>query len=97
MKSVNSNFQNKSIFLLDDVLSAVDGPVARHIMRHCVHGFLAGKTVLLATNKLALLTKTDWIIHLKNGTIESQGKTECNASSFKNSNLFFLLLSGFSQ
>ncbi|KAK8730961.1 hypothetical protein OTU49_007721 [Cherax quadricarinatus] len=66
-------YQNKSIYLLDDVLSAVDGPVAQHIMRHCIHGFLAGKTVLLATNNVNLLTKTDWIINVQNGTVESQG------------------------
>ncbi|XP_045610459.1 ATP-binding cassette sub-family C member 10 [Procambarus clarkii] len=66
-------YQNKSIYLLDDMLSAVDGPVAQHIMRHCIHGFLAGKTVLIATNNINLLTRVDWIINIKNGEIDSQG------------------------
>lgn len=66
-------YQNKSIYLLDDILSAVDEPVARHIMRHCIHGFLAGKTVLLATNNIRLLTKSDWVISVQNGEIVSQG------------------------
>ncbi|XP_068230080.1 ATP-binding cassette sub-family C member 10 isoform X2 [Palaemon carinicauda] len=66
-------YQNKSIYILDDVLSAVDGPVARHIMRHCIQGFLSGKTVILMTHHVSLLTRVDWIIHMHNGTIESQG------------------------
>ncbi|XP_042231259.1 ATP-binding cassette sub-family C member 10-like [Homarus americanus] len=66
-------YQNKSIYLLDDVLSAVDRPVAQHIMKKCIHGFLAGRTVLLATNTVSLLTKTDWVISIQNGEINSQG------------------------
>ncbi|XP_047483384.1 ABC transporter C family member 13-like [Penaeus chinensis] len=66
-------YQNKSIYILDDVLSAVDGPVARHIMRHCIHGLLAGRTVVLTTHHLTLLTKADWVIRMDNGVIESQG------------------------
>ncbi|KAK7074110.1 Multidrug resistance-associated protein 7, partial [Halocaridina rubra] len=66
-------YQNKSIYILDDVLSAVDGPVARHIMRHCIHGILSGKTVILLTHHINLLSKVDWIISMHNGTVESQG------------------------
>ncbi|KAK3858134.1 hypothetical protein Pcinc_035658 [Petrolisthes cinctipes] len=66
-------YQNKSIYLLDDILSAVDAPVARHIMRHCIHGVLSGRTVIMATSALSLLTHTDWIVVMKGGTIDNQG------------------------
>ncbi|CAL4131882.1 unnamed protein product, partial [Meganyctiphanes norvegica] len=66
-------YQNKSIYILDDVLSAVDAPVARHIMRHCVHGLLVGRTVIIVSNALKLLTKVNWIILCENGTIKEQG------------------------
>ena len=58
---------------MDDILSSVDGPVARHIMKHCVHGILGNKTVILTTHHVSLLTRVDWIISMKDGQIASQG------------------------
>ncbi|KAA0200617.1 hypothetical protein HAZT_HAZT003296 [Hyalella azteca] len=62
-------YQQKSVYLLDGVLSSVDGPVARHIMREAIMGFLKGKTVLLTTHHVHLTTRCSTIIRLDRGRI----------------------------
>lgn len=84
--------QNKSIYLLDDILSSVDAPVARHIMRHCIHGFLAGRTVIMATSAISLLTRTDWVITMKGGTIDDQGTITNYVSYLRPTNMIELSL-----
>ena len=37
-------FKDKSVYLLDDPLSAVDIHVANHLYTHCIMGLLRGKT-----------------------------------------------------
>ena len=46
-------YDNSSIILLDDPLSAVDAHVGEHIMRHLILGFLANRTRVLVTHQLA--------------------------------------------
>jgi ABC-type multidrug transport system fused ATPase/permease subunit len=48
-------YQDADIYLLDDPLSAVDAPVARHIFNESLRSFLKKKTVILATHQLQFL------------------------------------------
>lgn len=59
-------YKNKDIYLFDDVLSAVDARVGKHIMDECLLGLLAGKTRVLATHQLALIERATRVIVLGN-------------------------------
>jgi len=48
-------YADADVYLLDDVLSAVDAQVGQHIFEKCILGILRSKAVLLVTHKLALL------------------------------------------
>ncbi|XP_046428417.1 ATP-binding cassette sub-family C member 4-like [Neodiprion fabricii] len=67
-------YKDADLYLLDDPLSAVDAPVARHLFEECIKGFLKGKTRILATHQLQFLQQADDIIIIDRGTIKSQGK-----------------------
>ena len=54
------------IYLLDDPLSAVDAPVARHLYEKCFRGYLATKVVILATHQQQFISNADYVIVLKN-------------------------------
>lgn len=58
-------YANKDIILLDDVLSAVDARVGKHIMENCIMGLLKSKTRILATHQLSLISSADRIIFLR--------------------------------
>ncbi|KAI5960857.1 uncharacterized protein KGF55_004427 [Candida pseudojiufengensis] len=63
-------YANKEIILLDDVLSAVDARVGKHILNNCFLGLLKDKTRILATHQLSLIGQADRIIFLNgDGTI----------------------------
>lgn len=61
------------MYLLDDVLSAVDNHVALHIYQHVINGLLKNKTRILVTHQTQYLLSADRIIFLKNGRIEKEG------------------------
>ncbi|CAH6718182.1 oligomycin resistance ATP-dependent permease Yor1p [[Candida] jaroonii] len=64
-------YNNPDIILLDDVLSAVDARVGKHIMDHCITGLLKDKTRILATHQLSFLDYADRIVFLnEDGTIQ---------------------------
>ncbi|KAH3674695.1 hypothetical protein WICMUC_003111 [Wickerhamomyces mucosus] len=60
-------YSDSDVILLDDVLSAVDSRVGKHIMKECICGILKDKTRILATHQLSLIDDADRIIFL-NGT-----------------------------
>ncbi|RKO90325.1 P-loop containing nucleoside triphosphate hydrolase protein, partial [Blyttiomyces helicus] len=67
-------YSTASIVLLDDPLSAVDAPTARHLFDKCICGFMAGRTRILVTHATGLaLPRTDFLVVLKSGTIAAQG------------------------
>ena len=43
-------YQDKDMYLIDDIFSAVDGDVAAHIYRKCILGLLKTKTRVLVTH-----------------------------------------------
>lgn len=57
-------YKNKSLYLFDDVLSAVDSRVGKHIVDECLMGLLRDKTRVLATHQLSLIEKASRIIVL---------------------------------
>ena len=54
-------YQRADVYLLDDVLAAVDAEVGAQLMRRCVHGLLHGRgaTVVLVTHHTAWLKGCD--------------------------------------
>ncbi|KAF8005284.1 hypothetical protein HF325_000741 [Metschnikowia pulcherrima] len=64
-------YANTDIILLDDVLSAVDARVGKHIVNLCLLGLLGDRTRILATHQLSLIGDADRIVFLKgDGTVE---------------------------
>lgn len=69
-------YKDEDIYLFDDVLSAVDARVGKHIMNECLLGLLGGKTRILATHQLALIEKASRVIVLGNDGSFSIGTYE---------------------
>lgn len=75
-------YANKNIVLLDDVLSAVDAKVGKHIMKNCLMGLLLDRTRLLVTHQLSLIQDADRIVYVPgDGSIETGTLQELMASS----------------
>lgn len=68
-------YSKADIYILDDVLSAVDTHVGKNIIKNVLSkaGLLASKTVILATNSVAVLHEADTIILLEGKTISESG------------------------
>ncbi|KAI6778837.1 Metal resistance protein-like protein [Emericellopsis cladophorae] len=68
-------YARADIYLLDDVLSAVDSHVGKHIMENVLgpRGLLSSKTRVLATNAIAVLQQASYITLLKDGQIVEKG------------------------
>lgn len=71
-------YARADIYLLDDVLSAVDQHVGRHLVDNVLgpKGLLAGKTRILATNAIPVLMEAHFIILLRDGRIIERGTYE---------------------
>lgn len=70
-------YQDKDIYLLDDIISAVDAKVARQIFQNCVMGILRHKTRILCTHHVKYLAYADKIMVMENGIIHQQGRKVC--------------------
>ena len=68
-------YARADVYLLDDVLSAVDQHVGRHIINNVLgdRGLLSGKVRILATNAITVLKEADYIYMLQNQTIFEKG------------------------
>ncbi|KXT17553.1 hypothetical protein AC579_6187 [Pseudocercospora musae] len=71
-------YARADIYLLDDVLSAVDQHVGRHIIDNVLgaKGLLATKTRILATNAIPVLMEAHFIALLKDGKVLERGTYE---------------------
>ncbi|KAK6200451.1 uncharacterized protein RJT21DRAFT_107434 [Scheffersomyces amazonensis] len=71
-------YARADIYLLDDVLSAVDAHVGKKITDQVLSstGILASKTLILATNAVSVLHKAHEIVLLKDKTITEKGNFE---------------------
>ncbi len=61
------------MLLLDDIFSAVDVMVAKHILQHALLGMCKKQTRLLVTHQDFVLPYADWIIQMDQGRILHQG------------------------
>lgn len=66
-------YSKADIYLLDDVLSAVDAHVGKSIIRDVVRGVLSDKTVILATNSINVLRYSLEIVLLQAGKVAERG------------------------
>ena len=68
-------YARADVYLLDDVLSAVDQHVGRHIINNVLgdRGLLGGKVRILATNAITVLKESDYIYMLRDRTILEKG------------------------
>ncbi|EXJ81324.1 hypothetical protein A1O3_07614 [Capronia epimyces CBS 606.96] len=71
-------YSRAGILILDDIFSAVDAHVGRHLFEEALTGDLGqGRTRILVTHHVALcLPKTSYSVLLSNGRVEEAGKTE---------------------
>ncbi|XP_065209502.1 multidrug resistance-associated protein 1-like isoform X2 [Planococcus citri] len=63
------------VYLLDDPLSAVDSQVGKHVFERVIgpNGLLKNKTRVMVTHGVTHLSKVDFIIVIKDGTISECG------------------------
>lgn len=66
-------YQDKDIYLIDDIFSALDVEVGLHINKRCLHGLLRHKTRLLCTHHLRYLGTASNLIVLEGGQITHSG------------------------
>lgn len=68
-------YARADIYLLDDVLSAVDSHVGKHIIENVLgpRGLLASKTRILATNAINVLASASFISMIRDGRIVERG------------------------
>ncbi|CAG5986479.1 unnamed protein product [Menidia menidia] len=68
-------YRRSDVYLLDDPLSAVDAHVGQHIFDRVIgpSGLLKGKTRVLVTHGLSLLSKVDLILVMEDGRISEMG------------------------
>nr|QUF59454.1 ATP-binding cassette transporter Abcc4-1 [Brachionus angularis] len=66
-------YSDSDIYLFDDTLSAVDGTVAKNIIKNCINEYLKDKTRILITHQVHHLETADKIYVLKQGKIEAEG------------------------
>lgn len=68
-------YARADVYLLDDVLSAVDQHVGRHLINNVLgpKGLLNGKVRILATNSITVLKEADYIYLLRDRTVLEKG------------------------
>lgn len=68
-------YSRASVVILDDVLSALDAHIAKHVFEKCINGpLLSGRTRILVTHQVSLCLKTaKYVVALENGTIKHAG------------------------
>lgn len=68
-------YSRAGVLVLDDIFSAVDAHVGRHILEKCLNGKLCvGRTRVLVTHHVALCeSKTKYIVELGDGLVQNAG------------------------
>lgn len=89
-------YSRADIYLLDDVLNAVDAHVSRNIINKVLNkdGILSTKTLILSTNHIHVLEEADSIYVLDHGEISEQGSYK---SLIKDNGAFSKLIEEFGK
>lgn len=66
-------YARADVYLLDDILSAVDAHVGRSLITQVLNGLLVTKTIILATNSIPVLNHAETIILLSGGQVVETG------------------------
>lgn len=66
-------YSDADVYLLDDVLSALDPNVRTSVFHHCICGYLANKTRILVTHQLQFCNFADHVVVMKEGQLMAQG------------------------
>ncbi|KAI9466467.1 P-loop containing nucleoside triphosphate hydrolase protein, partial [Coemansia mojavensis] len=69
-------YNDGDIFLLDDVLSAVDAHVEQHLIKHVLKGILANKTRILVTHAEYVIPLSNRNIVMENGKLTISSNLE---------------------
>ncbi|XP_060803806.1 uncharacterized protein LOC106135400 [Amyelois transitella] len=66
-------YQDKKVYLLDDVLSGLDGEVAAHVLQRCILGLLRHSTRVLVSHSARQLARAHHVVLLRAGQVLRQG------------------------
>lgn len=66
-------YQDKDIYLVDDIFSALDVPVGLHIYRKCILGLLRNKTRIICTHHPRFLSGATTVMLLEGGKLKEAG------------------------
>lgn len=90
-----------SVILIDDVLASLDAHVAKHIVKHCILGYLKNNTRIIVTENRTLFYHSNQILHVEQGIVsvsdyslrsfESDIETESASSDEQNTPISFEL------
>ena len=69
-------YQNKDIYLIDDIFSSLDKNISNKIFKGAIFNFLKNKTRIIILNEKNFLPYVDKIIHLEKGKITFCGNYE---------------------
>lgn len=64
------------VYFFDDVTSALDNRVGSYILERTILGHLKDKTIIMVTNNMNCLPKSDKIVLMRHGRIAKQGSFE---------------------
>lgn len=66
-------YADRDVVIMDDPLSAVDAHVGRHMFEHAICGLLEGRTRILSTHQLHVLSRCDRVLWLDDGRVRGLG------------------------
>lgn len=86
-------YSRADVYLLDDVLSAVDEHVSSHLIEDLLgkNGILGNSTIVLATNNIKVLSQASYIIELADKTVIESASLEKVISQGKNSKIYRMI------
>ena len=64
-------YGDSDIYILDDIVAALDSGTAAFVMKETIGKYLSGKTVILTTHNLTTLPYSDHVVYMEEGIIKS--------------------------
>ncbi len=75
-------YQDKQMYLIDDVFSAVDVPVGKRIYQKCIQGVLRNKTRVICTHHPRFLAGANTVLLMEGGKVAEQGESMTESLQF---------------